>query len=169
MKGVDAIFHVATARNFICEDPEEIIRPAVDGTKNILTSARMFGKSVKRVVVTSSGGAVWNFTEPGCHTFDESSWNETVLKEVEAKGREADPMAKYCASKVFAERAAWSFVEEYKDEVKFDLVTINAPTIFGPVLFDFHPVSAKEVGGSMSYWWNVVTGHFPNEFLVDAG
>jgi len=42
------------------------------------------------------------------------------------------PMAGYRASKTFAEKAAWDFVE--KEKPNFTLSTINPPMVFGPVV-----------------------------------
>ena len=48
---------------------------------------------------------------------DESSWNEYSVARCEEKERDAGPMHKYCASKVLAERVAWDFYENAKNEL----------------------------------------------------
>ena len=42
------------------------------------------------------------------------------------------PMAKYSCSKVFAERAAWTFAEDHKGEIGFDIAVIHPSWVFGP-------------------------------------
>jgi nucleoside-diphosphate-sugar epimerase len=48
------------------------------------------------------------------------------------------PATAYRASKTLAERAAWAFVKDpgasRGGEVRFDLVTVNPPMVFGPVV-----------------------------------
>lgn len=59
---------------------------------------------------------------PG-HVYSEADWNPVTPEEVEA-----DPAGTgYRASKTFAEKAAWKFVEEEKPN--FTLATINPPLV----------------------------------------
>ena len=58
---------------------------------------------IKRVVVTSSLGAVVDLATPDGN-YTEEDWNESSLKAVEEKGSEAGVMDVYSASKVHAER-----------------------------------------------------------------
>ena len=55
-KGADYIFHLASP--FVAgapEDPEAFfVKPAVDGTKNVLSSVLKSKDTIKRVVLTSS-------------------------------------------------------------------------------------------------------------------
>jgi nucleoside-diphosphate-sugar epimerase len=90
---------------------------------------------VRRVVVTSSFAALIDeahATDPS-HTFTESSWNPVTLADVHRS-----PATAYRASKTLAERAAWAFVKDPAasrgGEVRFDLVTVNPPMVFGPVV-----------------------------------
>ena len=59
-------------------------------------------------------------------TFTEDAWNKFSIREVEQKGREADPEHKYRASKVLAEKAAWQFMDDHP-ELNWGLTTISAP------------------------------------------
>lgn len=45
---------------------------------------------------------------------------------------QANPSAGYRASKTYAEKAAWEFVE--KEKPNFTLSTINPPLVFGPIV-----------------------------------
>lgn len=55
---------------------------------------------------------------------------------MEEKGADADALHKYRASKVLAERAAWTYVADNKDSITFDLVTVLPPVVYGPVIHD---------------------------------
>lgn len=46
----------------------------------------------------------------------------------------------YRASKTFAERAAWDFIE--REKPTFDLVTMNPPMVFGPVVHHLNALDA---------------------------
>ena len=147
VKGVDAVEHTASPFHTKADDPEELIRPAVDGTTGILKSILKYGDRVKRVVVTSSCAAVLEIL-PEPKTFNEENWNTLSVKEVEEKGKAANNMSKYRASKTLAERgtlllfhnaltlnlpqtAAWEIYESNKSNIKWDLVVINPPFVFG--------------------------------------
>ncbi|KAJ7162509.1 NAD-P-binding protein [Mycena filopes] len=133
VRGVDAIEHTASPFHFHADDPDELIIPAIHGTVGILKSALRYGKSVKRVVVTSSSVAVMEVQEEP-RIFNELDWNEQAARDVAKMGREAPPTTKYLASKTLAERAAWAFVEEHKEEITWDLVVLNPPFVFGPTI-----------------------------------
>ncbi len=83
------------------------------------------------MVVTSSFAAILNETLIADHstTFSEASWNPVTLDDVAR-----NPATAYRASKTLAERAAWDFVKDPANAVKFDLVTVNPPMVFGPVV-----------------------------------
>lgn len=61
------------------------------------------------------------------HTYSEKDWNGITPEEATL-----NPSNGYRASKTFAEKAAWDFVE--KEKPSFDLVTMNPPMVFGPVV-----------------------------------
>ncbi|KAI0367230.1 NAD-P-binding protein [Pilatotrama ljubarskyi] len=167
VKGVDAIEHTASPFHFKAIEPDELIVPAVHGTTGILKSAQKFGTSVKRVVITSSCAAVLTpSSEP--HVFSEADWNEASIKEVQEKGRDAAGAAKYRASKTLAERAAWEFYEKNKASLSWDLVVLNPPFVFGPVI---HEVDAPEnLNESAREWYlTVVKSKLDNESLANIG
>lgn len=60
---------------------------------------------------------------------DERDWNESNIVEIREKGCNAANRVKYRASKSLAEKAAWAFIEEHKDEITWDLVAINPPYV----------------------------------------
>ncbi|BGP43138.1 hypothetical protein JCM10449v2_007162 [Rhodotorula kratochvilovae] len=130
VKGVDAVVHTASPFHFNVSKPSELIGPAVQGTLSALRAAAS-EPSVKRVVITASFACVVEPKEP-VYTFTEKDWNEYSPKLVEEQGDAADKSQMYRASKTLAERAAWQFLQDSKPS--FDLVTIQPPLIFGPVL-----------------------------------
>jgi len=153
VKGVDAIEHTASPYHFKADDPNEMILPALHGTTRVLESAFAHGTSVKRIVVTSSTAAV-TIVQDSPRTFTEADWNDPAVEEVREKGRGASQPAKYRASKVLAERAAWEFVEKNKGKIGWDLVVLNPPFVYGPAL---HEVEAPEaLNESMHSWFHSV-------------
>ena len=155
VKGVDAIAHTASPFHMRADDPDELIIPAVRGTTGILASARAHAPGVQRIVVTSSCASVLTPT-PDPRVFSEADWNEASIAEVNEKGRDASGPAKYRASKTLAERAAWEFWNAHKSEVAWDLVVLNPPFVFGPVIHEVG--SAVALNESARDWYNTVVG-----------
>ncbi|KAG8880801.1 methylglyoxal reductase (NADPH-dependent) gre2 [Tulasnella sp. 332] len=162
--GVDAVEHTASPMAMATGGPQgtfnvsttihkKFIASAVQGTTEILKSVKEHGKSVKRVIVTSSVTTILSEQifkpVPGQNVaLDESNWNTFSVKEVEEKGKDADPMHIYRASKVLAERAAWSFMADNKNSIAFDLVTAVPTIVYGPMIHDVAP-SPDALSGSM--------------------
>ncbi|MBT5581009.1 MAG: aldehyde reductase [Acidimicrobiaceae bacterium] len=121
LDGVDVLMHTASPLpSDQPKDPQELIRPAVDGTKRALRAAHRAG--VHRVILTSSVAAVFkgaNLTNGT--TLNESDWTDPNSPRATA----------YDKSKTLAERAAWEFVAEH-GEMK--LTTINPGGVFGPAM-----------------------------------
>jgi nucleoside-diphosphate-sugar epimerase len=63
---------------------------------------------------------------PG-HTYSEADWNPITHEQALES-----PATGYRGSKTFAEKAAWDFVKT--ENPNFDLVTMNPPFVFGPVV-----------------------------------
>lgn len=106
------------------KDENEVIKPAVEGTMNVLKAATTVN-SVHKVVLTSSVASIsGGFMGGG--PFTENDWTNT---------NDASIMA-YVKSKTLAEKAAWKFVNEQKENIGhcYDLVTINPSFILGPTL-----------------------------------
>ncbi|KAG9024852.1 methylglyoxal reductase (NADPH-dependent) gre2 [Tulasnella sp. JGI-2019a] len=150
---VDAVEHTASPVSVV-EDPQALIVPAVKGTTGILKSIKEYGKHVKRVVITSSATTVLSHQlfEPdhkGEVIMDESSWNTTSPKEVEEKGKDAPWIHKYRTSKILAEQAAWRFMEDNKNSIAFDLVTVIPTIVYGPILHDIPSAEALNMSIKM--------------------
>ncbi|KAG0661671.1 methylglyoxal reductase (NADPH-dependent) gre2 [Rhodotorula mucilaginosa] len=154
IKGVDAFLHTASPFHFNVTDPhKDLINPAVQGTLNALKSAASEPK-VKRVVITASFACIMEPKEPGTYVFTEKDWNEHSLKQVEEKGKDVDGGQAYRASKTYAERAAWKWVESEKPA--FDITTIQPPLIFGPVI---HQVpSPDKLNTSVNNFYQFLVG-----------
>ncbi|KAF9482939.1 NAD(P)-binding protein [Pholiota conissans] len=153
VKGVDAIEHMASPFHNNVKDPQEFIRPAVQGTVGILKSASKYGQNVKRIVVTSSCAAIstpWNKAPPA--KFSEADWNTNSPGVVEELGDKTPPVEIYRASKTLAEKGAWEFQEKVKSEVGWDLAVINPTFVFGPPIHDISSISSLNT--SLALWYN---------------
>ena len=121
--GVDGVMHVASP--FVIEqpdDPDVLIRPAVEGTERAIRAA--LAAKVERVVVTSSMAAVAYGHDPERKTpITEDDWSEISNPAL---------VTTYVRSKTLAERRAWELMREAGRER--DLVTINPSVIYGPLL-----------------------------------
>jgi nucleoside-diphosphate-sugar epimerase len=118
--GCDYVLHVASPIPAAAPKTEdELIVPARDGALRVLKAAR--DAKVKRVVLTSSCGAIYYGHPPQAVPFDETSWTNIDGE-----------MSAYVRSKAIAERAAWDFMAA--EGGGLELSTINPAGIFGPVL-----------------------------------
>ncbi|KAI5956933.1 GRE2 [Candida jiufengensis] len=126
----EIFLHTASPFHFKSNDPEVLIKPAVEGTKNVLSAIAKYGSQIKKVVVTSSYAAVARSDKKSTDTITESDWNTETSPEVIGNS----PVLAYRASKSLAEQEAWNFTK--KNNVNFKLSTINPVFVFGPQLFD---------------------------------
>src|SRR5436190_17896455 len=118
--GCEYVIHVASPMPAAAPKTEdELIVPARDGVLRVIRAARDAG--VKRVVVTSSCGAVYYGHPPQTAPFDETSWTNT-----------GGELSAYVRSKAIAERAAWDFMQA--EGRALELSVVNPAGIFGPVL-----------------------------------
>jgi nucleoside-diphosphate-sugar epimerase len=118
--GCDYVIHVASPIPAAAPRSEDdLIRPAREGTLRVLRIARDAG--VRRVVLTSSCGAVYYGHPPQTTPFDETSWTNI----------DGD-MSAYVRSKAIAERAAWDFMRS--EGGRLELTAVNPTGIFGPAL-----------------------------------
>lgn len=122
----DAVLHTASPFHLNITNPKDLLDPAIVGTTGLLRAVQASAPSVKRVVITSSFASMMN---PAQHpeTYNEKNWNPIAMEDAVLNAANA-----YRASKTFAEKAAWDFVE--KENPTFDLVTINPPLVLGPVV-----------------------------------
>ncbi|TVY56237.1 putative uncharacterized oxidoreductase [Lachnellula cervina] len=131
VKGVDGVVHTASPFLTQVEDNErDLLLPAIKGTTEVLASVQKNAPNVKRVVITSSFASVVDVskgTRSG-YAYSEKDWNPTTY-EAAAK-KDAPGAVAYCASKTFAEKAAFDYVKERKPQ--FDITTVCPPMVYGP-------------------------------------
>lgn len=130
--------HTASPFHFNVTDVQkQLLDPAIIGTTGILKSIKASAPTVKRVVITSSfaamidgGKGLWPE-----HTYTEADWSPLTHEEALE-----NPSNGYRASKTFAERAAWEFVE--KEKPNFTITTMNPPLVLGPIVHYLNSLDA---------------------------
>lgn len=130
----DIRFLQHTASPFVLsipKDPEELIRPAVDGTRRAITAA--LAAQVERIVLTSSVAAI---------QYGHSDYSR-VLTEADWTNADSPRTGAYARSKTLAERVAWRLMDAAGRHD--DLAVINPGAIFGPLLDDDPGTSATVI------------------------
>jgi len=119
IEGCHGVFHTASP---VTDDPEQMVEPAVRGTRYVIDAAADAG-TVRRVVFTSSIGAVTMNPNRGPDVVvDESCWSDLDFCKKTKNW--------YCYGKAVAEQAA---VEAAKER-GIDLVVVNPVLVIGPLL-----------------------------------
>ncbi|MCC5932214.1 MAG: aldehyde reductase [Cyclobacteriaceae bacterium] len=144
MQGCELIIH--TASPFLIgkiDNPQQqLIQPAVEGTRNVLESVNRIS-SVKRVVLTSSVVSIYgdaiDLERNNKDKFNEQDWNVTSTPSHQP----------YNYSKVMAEKEAWKIV---KKQQRWDLLVINPGFVLGPSL------SNRTDSTSMEFMHQMVSG-----------
>lgn len=126
MQGADAVIHVGAVHRNMTPDPEDIVRPAVEGTRAVLDAAEKHG--IRRVVLTSSGATV-GFTKDPAKPLDESARQERTV-------------SPYIRGKVRQELLA---LERAKSG-KLDVVVLNPSGVFGPRDYRLTPATRALAG-----------------------
>lgn len=146
MEGCEYVIHMASPF-FVAgvKDPmQQLIKPAKDGTQNVLDTATQIS-SVKRIVLTSSVAAIMGDSKEGQtlpdKRFTDSHWNTSSTVNHRP----------YSFSKTVAEKTAWKLV---KDQSQWDLVTINPGFVFGPSL------SKRSDSTSVNFVMDLASGKF---------
>jgi nucleoside-diphosphate-sugar epimerase len=116
VEGIEYVMHIASPFPSVTpQDENELIKPAVEGTLNVLQAA--IEKGVKKVVLTSSVVSVYYGNEGKVCGPEDWSVEEHC--------------SAYAKSKVRAEKAAWDLWK--KHEGKFELATVNPGLVMGPI------------------------------------
>ncbi|KAI9661063.1 MAG: methylglyoxal reductase (NADPH-dependent) gre2 [Bathelium mastoideum] len=156
----EAVIHTASPFHFNVTDAQkDLYDPAIIGTTDILKSIKKSAPSVKRVVITSSFAALVNpnkGTWPE-HTYSEADWNPLTLEEGKANAANA-----YRASKTFAEKAAWEFLE--KEKPNFSVATMNPPLVLGPIVHYLNSLSSLNTSNERVR--DMLQGKFKNEIAA---
>ncbi|EMD93085.1 hypothetical protein COCC4DRAFT_23759 [Bipolaris maydis ATCC 48331] len=128
----DAVIHTASPNVRSCNDVQkELLDPSIIGTTGLLSSIIRLAPSVKRVVYVSSMAALIDASKGDWpeHTYTVADWNPITLEEALDN---SSWIPGYRASKTFAERAAWEFMD--RENPPFTLTTLTPPGIFGPMV-----------------------------------
>jgi len=137
MQGCAYVMHVASP--FVLAEPKdenELIAPAVDGTRRVVAAAQRAG--VRRLVLTSSTLAMIAGKNGGPYGPD--SWSDSSAG-----------IGAYAKSKTLAERAAWDVAAGGETE----LVVVNPGVVFGP------PLGARADGETIAMITDMITGKVP--------
>ncbi|CAA6674125.1 unnamed protein product [Spirodela intermedia] len=147
--GCEGVFHAACPVLLeTIPDPEaDMIRPAVDGTLNVLKACSE--AKVRRVVLVSSVVAVvWNPNWPFDKLMDENRWSDKELC------RKTEVTLWYAFAKTVAEEKAF----DYSKSSGLDVVVVCPPLIISPIL---QPIVNTRQRMSL------MTSHI--QYLVDVG
>ncbi len=144
-RGSDAIMHIASPFTLKFKDPvKDLIEPAVEGTKNVLSAADKSG-SVKKIVLTSSVAAVHgdavDMKNMGLDEFTEEHFNKTSSEKHQP----------YSYSKLLAEKEAWKI---YGGQNNWELVVINPSFVMGP------PLTPNSISESIVLMKELLKGKF---------
>ncbi|KAI7675533.1 NAD(P)-binding protein [Hortaea werneckii] len=134
----ETVIHTAPPFHFNVTDVQkELLDPAIIGTTGILKSIKKSAPSVKRVVITSSFASIINPYKGSWpeHTYTETDWNPITQQQAIE-----NPANGYRASKTFAERAAWEFLE--KEKPNFSIATMCPPLVLGPIVHYLNSLDA---------------------------
>ena len=142
LKGAKYVHHMASP--FFFEAPNgdgmNFITPALEGTKNVLSSAKRAG-TIERIILTSSCAAVtWADPTPKgtAYIWSEDDWQTDNTLENGA----------YHMSKSLAEREAWKLSQE----LNIEMVSICPSFILGPVL------NSRADAASVSFMESLIDG-----------
>ena len=153
----ETVVHTSSPFHFNTNDSKkDLLDPAVIGTTGILKAIKKNASTVKRVVITSSFASIIDSSKgnnPG-HTYTEADWNPITEDEAVQNA-----MLGYRASKTFAERAAWDFVE--KEKPNFTLSTLCPPLVLGPIIHYLQ--SLDSLNTSNQRVLNIITGKAKDE------
>ncbi|KAK4118758.1 NAD(P)-binding protein [Parathielavia appendiculata] len=127
MQGCSVVLHVASpflVPEKVKNAEHDLVRPAVDGTRNVLDCVNKT-EGVKRVVLTSSVAAMYGdnveVLQMENQTLHERYWNVTSTAHHNA----------YQYSKTLAEKQAWKMVE---GQSRWELVVLCPGLVLGPSL-----------------------------------
>ena len=122
-KGCDAIIHLAAVYKTIAKTAEEIVEPAVQGSRNIFIAAKEAG--IKRIVYTSSIASIGFSTSP-TEMRNGNDWNE-------------DAQNSYYVAKTQSEKVAQQLSRDYEIE----LIVLCPAIVLGP--YDYRVTPSNQL------------------------
>uniref|UniRef100_A0A383W1Q2 NAD-dependent epimerase/dehydratase domain-containing protein n=1 Tax=Tetradesmus obliquus TaxID=3088 RepID=A0A383W1Q2_TETOB len=142
--GCTYVIHTASPYVIDCQpgqEEEELIKPAVFGTENVLNAVNAAG-TVQRVVITASTASVFTdaFERGEGHVFSEADWNVSATP----------TKFPYFYSKKLAEQRAYEMCKEAGG--RWALCSINPGAIWGP------PLSSRLDGESVNQCLDLLSG-----------
>eukprot|EP01084_Bolivina_argentea_P308650 533762_1 len=124
IQNIDYLLHIASPVKLNVDDYKtDMLEPAKYGTLNVLNSCLKYKSKLKRVVLTSSLYAVYGIPKKG-HVYNESDWNNEFTLQTQP----------YAYSKTVAEQESWKWMNKYKNNISFDLITILPGLVIGKQL-----------------------------------
>lgn len=122
IEGATYVIHTASPNPIrMVHNEDELLRPAVRGTLNILDACKKH--KVKKIIITSSIAAIMDVAdEDKPQKFDDSHWSETD---------HTDKFRTYNKSKTLAEKAAWDWLEKNKS-CGLEMAVICPGVLLGP-------------------------------------
>ncbi|KAI0071610.1 NAD(P)-binding protein [Panus rudis PR-1116 ss-1] len=133
LEGVDAVAHTASPVRFDAKTKEDHYVPAVDGTLNILRSAKKVPTVKRFIYLGSLGSNVMTYKDYKKEKATRDDWNvisEKLLEEID-NTHPAFAASVYFGSKIAAERAAWDFIKNEKPQ--FGLTVVNPGSVLGHI------------------------------------
>ena len=153
----ETVIHTASPYHYRVKDNEyDMLDPAINGTKAILTAIVKSAPTVKRVVLTSAFAAIVDTFRTVPYKYSEKDWNPVTLEYARTV-----TTGGYRGSKTFAERAAWDFVRD--QQPAFSLSTLLPPPIFGPIIH--HLDSIDDINESNTRIRDLVLGVYRTKQL----
>lgn len=143
--------------HFNITDPKkDLLDPAIIGTTGVLKAIKKNAPTVKQVVITSSFASIVDAKKGDHydHVYTEADWNPITMEEALAS-----PAGGYRASKTFAEKAAWDFVE--KEKPNFTISTMCPPLVLGPIVHYLNSLSALNTSNQRTR--SFITGEYKKE------
>lgn len=158
-----AILHTGTPMGYgNLNSPRQIYDGAINGTMNVLRSAKKVG-SVKKFIYTSSFAAIFHPMKSG-YIFTENDWGSDDPRWSTEK-IDTDGEISYAMAKVETEHLANKFAEE---DGRFDVISVCPNDVLGPLLSKVHErvyswqwglgqmLEGKPCPRQWQYIWNIV-------------
>ncbi|KAI9673477.1 MAG: methylglyoxal reductase (NADPH-dependent) gre2 [Caeruleum heppii] len=170
----EAVIHTASPFHFNVQDvKKDLLDPAIIGTTGILKAIKKNAPEVRKVVITSSFASIIDGnkgTRPG-YVYSEKDWNPITQEEavlnpsngyrgmILALAISLNLIEWRLASKTFAERAAWEFLE--KEKPNFTITTMCPPLVLGPIIHYLNSLDALNTSNQRVR--NLITGQCKTE------